>query len=260
MPARRRRPERRRRDDHAGHERWMVSYADFITLLFALFATLYALSTVDAMKLSSLVDSMKQAFDSRAVGVSANGRGILSGGQRPDLAMVTGPGGQVGLAALQKRIEQQLGSELAEIGIEMELDPRGLVISVREAGSFQVGSADLSPPAQSLLAHLGSILVGIDNNLLVEGHTDDVPIHTARFASNWELSTTRATNVIAFLVEHAHLSPSHVSAAGYAEYHPRVPNSSEANRARNRRVDLVILNPESTVESPVQSASSDTKP
>jgi chemotaxis protein MotB len=239
----------------------MVSYADFITLLFALFATLYALSTVDAMKLSSLVNSMKHAFDPQAIGADANGRGILSGGQPPNLAVGSGPGGQAGLAALQNLIERQLGPELAEKRIDMERDPRGLVISVREAGSFQVGSADLSPAAQLLLAHLGSILVGIDNHVLVEGHTDDVPIHTARFASNWELSTTRATNVIAFLVEHARLSPSHVSAAGYAEYHPRVPNSSDANRARNRRVDLVILNPETTSGAPVQpSASSDTQP
>jgi chemotaxis protein MotB len=221
----------------------MVSYADFITLLFALFATLYALSTVDARKLSSLVESMKQAFDPQALSGDQDGGRILIGRPPPNLSMGAGPGGQVGLAALQKRIEDRLGQQLAEKRIDLEIDPRGLVISIREAGSFQTGSADLSPEAQSLLAQLGSILEGIENQVLVEGHTDDVPIHTPRFASNWELSTTRATNVIAFLLEHGHLSPSHVSAAGYAEYHPQVPNSSDINRARNRRVDLVILNP-----------------
>ena len=114
---------------------------------------------------------------------------------------------------------------------------------MREAGSFPTGSADLSPVARDVLTELAATL-GTDatTKLRVEGHTDDVPILTGRFASNWELSTARATSVVTYLVQQVGLTPQRLSAAGYGEYHPRVPNATDADRARNRRVDVVILN------------------
>jgi chemotaxis protein MotB len=233
---------RRRAHEHPNHERWLVSYADFITLMFAFFTTMYAISTVDAKKLSAMVESTQEAFEPKATS-TAGGRILVGTKPMPKLSMGAGPGGEVGLADLQKQITERLAKQIAERRVEIEKDRRGLVISIREAGAFAVGSADLSGDAQSLLQDLGSVLSGIGNQVRVEGHTDDIPIHTARFASNWELSTTRATTVIAFLLEHAGVQPDHVAAAGYAEYHPRVANSSDANRTRNRRVDLIILNP-----------------
>jgi chemotaxis protein MotB len=116
------------------------------------------------------------------------------------------------------------------------------VLSIREAGSFATGSADLSLVARGLLGDVATSLREVGNFVRVEGHTDDVPIHTPRFASNWELSTARATTVVAFLLE-AGLPPRRLSAAGYGEFHPRVENDSDASRARNRRVDMVVLNP-----------------
>jgi len=218
-----------------------VSYADFITLMFAVFATLYAISTVDAQKLHSMVESTQQAFEPKA----SNASDQILVGRKPEaiLSKNAGPGAEVGLADLQRELTKRLAKEISEQRVEIEKDRRGVVISIREAGSFAVGSADLSGDARSLLLKIGTVLVGIGNQLLVEGHTDDIPIHTARFASNWELSTTRATNVIAFLLDRAKLPSDHVSAAGYAEHHPKVVNSSDANRTRNRRVDLIILNP-----------------
>jgi chemotaxis protein MotB len=243
MPRRRR---RRQAVEHMNHERWLVSYADFITLLFAFFTVMYAISTVDAKKLSSMVESTQQAFRSGASS-SAGGRILIGNKPAPKLSKGSGPGGEVGLADLQKRIAERLAKAIADKRVDIERDRRGLVISIREAGSFAVGSADLSAEARSLLEDLGSILTEVGNQVRVEGHTDDIPIHTAQFASNWELSTARATNVIAFLLEHARLSPDHISAAGYAQYHPRVANSSDANRTRNRRVDLIILNPNTEI-------------
>jgi chemotaxis protein MotB len=222
-----------------------VSYADFITLMFAVFATLYAISTVDAQKLHSMVESTQQAFEPQAS--NANSQIFVGRKPEPILSKNAGPGGEVGLADLQKELTKRLAKEIGEHRVEIEKDRRGMVISIREAGSFAVGSADLSADARSLLLEIGTVLVGIGNQLLVEGHTDDIPIHTARFASNWELSTTRATNVIAFLLDQAKLPSDHVSAAGYAEHHPKVANSSDINRTRNRRVDLIILNPASGV-------------
>lgn len=240
-----RRKARRRAVDHPNHERWLVSYADFITLMFAFFTTLYAISTVDAKKLSAMVESTQEAFEPK--GAAKGGRLLIGKPPTPKLSMGAGPGSEVGLADLQKQIVERLPKELVEQRMEIDRDRRGLVISIREAGSFSVGSADLTGDAQALLRELGSVLSGIGNQVRVEGHTDDVPIHTTLFASNWELSTTRATNVITFLLEHASLHPEHVSAAGYAEYRPKVANSSAANRTRNRRVDLVILNPATEV-------------
>jgi chemotaxis protein MotB len=236
-PGRRRR--RRRQAEHVNHERWLVSYADFITLMFAVFATLYAISTVDSKKLQSMVESAQQAFDPKAAAAATTARLDLSS-HTP--ASPRTPNAEAAFDDLQTQIVKRLAKQVADHHVEIGRDHRGLVVSIREAGSFAVGSADLSADAQVLLQEVGSILSGIDNQVLVEGHTDDVPIHTARFASNWELSTARATNVIAFLLDRGKLAPDHVSAAGYGEYHPRVPNSSDVNRTRNRRVDLIVLN------------------
>jgi len=248
-PPRSRRKKRPRQADRVSHERWLVSYADFITLLFAFFTTLYAISTVDGRKLTSMVDSMQAAFEPGAAADQPR-QGLLAGNRPPpQLSKGAGPGGEVGLADIEKRVTTALATAIAEKRVDIEIDQRGLVISVREAGSFTVGSADLSGDAQALLVELGTVLATIDNLVQIEGHTDDVPIHTTRFASNWELSTARATNVIAYLLEHAPLRPKQFSAAGYAEFHPRVPNASAADRARNRRVDIVILKP-SAADSP----------
>ncbi len=243
-----RRQKRRRAEEHANHERWLVSYADFMTLMFAFFTALYAISTVDAKKLNSMMESLQEAFQPGSA--SAQSRILVGTKPAPTLSKAAGPGGEVGLADLEKRLSKQLADAIAEKRIDIEMDRRGLVISIREAGSFPAGSSDLSDAAHALLRELRSVLTEVGNLVRIEGHTDDVPIHTARFASNWELSTARATNVIAFLLESPALRPDHFSAAGYAEYHPRVPNESDANRARNRRVDIVILNPGANAADP----------
>ncbi len=238
---RRKRP--RRPAEQPNHERWLVSYADFITLMFAFFTIMYAISTVDAEKLKSMEASIGEAFEPTASGEGEGTRILFGKEPAPELSMGAGPGGEVGLAVLQKQVTEQLAEAIAEKRIDIELDDRGLVISIREAGSFQAGSAVLAAEARTLLYEIGSILSRVGNQVRIEGHTDDIPIHTPRFASNWELSTTRATNVVAFLLERANIRPEQLSVAGYGKYRPKVANSSDANRARNRRVDLVILNP-----------------
>lgn len=222
----------------ASHERWLVSYADFITLLFAFFTTMYAISTVDARKLSTMVDSMQQAFDSSGMAVPT---------PKPP---VPRPPGATSAAALtteqrERALAQRLRERLAGSAVDVEIDHRGVVVSMREAGSFPTGSADLSAVARDVLAELAATL-GTDDSmaLRVEGHTDDVPIQTGRFRSNWELSTARATSVVTYLVEQVGVAPRRLSAAGYGQFHPRVANASDADRARNRRVDIVILNEE----------------
>jgi chemotaxis protein MotB len=230
-------------------DRWLVSYADFITLLFAFFTTMYAISTVDARKLTLVVDSMNAAFAKGDVAALPErlGTGTSPGPSKPDvLPKAVHPGSEVHtevpLEALKVRLQTQLTGQITDGLVDVEVDPRGLVVSIREAGSFGTGSADLSLVARGVLEEVAQSLHDIGNLVRVEGHTDDVPIHTPRFESNWELSTARATAVVAHFLARG-LSPARFSAAGYAEFHPRVANDSDANRARNRRVDLVILNP-----------------
>jgi chemotaxis protein MotB len=224
---------RRHTAPQPNHDRWLVSYADFITLLFAFFTTMYAISTVDARKLSRMVDSMQVAFDTegdpRAVPPAS----------RPHPAPKPHPGG----ANRQHDLARRLRERLDGTGVQVEIDRRGVVVSMREAGTFSTGRADLSPGARAVLTELARTLTGDPSlKLRVEGHTDDVPIQTGKYASNWELSTARATSVVTFLVQQAGVAPERLSAAGYGEFHPRVPNVTQDDRSRNRRVDIVILN------------------
>jgi len=239
------RRRRHRPPPHVSHERWLVSYADFITLLFAFFTTMYAISTVDAQKMSKMVASMQLA---------------LKGDPGP-LAAVPLPQAGVPqpimprldhLVELRQQLAAALQHQIQQGNVEIGVDSRGLVVSIREAGSFASGSAELSDGARALLADIAAPLSEMPHPIRVEGHPDDTPIRTSRFRSNWELSTARATQVIAYLQNELGLPAARLSAAGYGEFHPRVPNASATARAENRRVDLVILNAAtSSAEEPV---------
>ncbi len=226
---------------HPGRDRWLVSYADFITLLFAFFTTLYAISTVDEGKLAGVAQGLQQALNRDAVApdMVAHGRGISAPTvTHEDAARLAAE--RAAADEARRRLTSALAADFAADALELRDDPRGLVVSIPEAGAFAVGSADLSPAADEVLRRLAAALSTLTVPVRIEGHTDDVPIHTARFASNWELSTARATRVVALLID-AGLSPERLSAAGYSEFHPRVANDSPASRARNRRVDVVVL-------------------
>jgi chemotaxis protein MotB len=222
---------------HPAQDRWLVSYADFITLLFAFFATMYAISSVDAKKLSTVAHALQVAFDD-----SARGRSLASGsGVLPEPGSRLTPGATPA-PDIQDFVVRELEMELAAHRIDLRADRRGLVLSIPETGLFNIGSDEITPSAQELIGRIATTLATIPNSVRVEGHTDDLPIHTPRFRSNWDLSAARATRVIEFLVDRAGVAPQRLSVAGYAEFRPRVPNSSPAGRAQNRRVDLVILN------------------
>ncbi len=229
----------RRPDTAAVHrDRWMVSYADFMTLLFAFFTTMFATSNVDRAKLNSIVASMQKAFVADRAAAPAR-RGIARIGAADAARPTDGTDNGIDL---QRELQERLARELTDGHVTLGVDARGVVISLQESGSFAVGSADLTPAAREVLTKIANTLGDLDSTVRVEGHTDDVPIRTPRFASNWELSTTRATTVVQYLVSSGGLAASRLSASGYGEFHPRVPNDSAEDRARNRRVDLVILN------------------
>src|SRR5262249_27020256 len=137
---------------------------------------------------------------------------------------------------------------------DLNVDARGLVLSLPEAGSFPSGQADPTAEAQAVLAEIGRVLATVPNAIRVEGHTDDVPMKSARFGSNWELSTARATRGAVVLAGRAGVPPVRLSAAGYAEFRPRIANDSFEHRARNRRVDIVVLSADAARDEPIWEA------
>jgi chemotaxis protein MotB len=217
------------RGHHASRDRWLVSYADFITLLFAFFATLYAISKVDAQKLSSVAEGMHKAFDARQQVETGDRRAPVTADQPPSTADIE--------AALAQALSSEIGTER----LRLIVDRRGVTLSIPEAGAFAIASDELSDTAKALVSKVADTLQPFDHSLRVEGHTDDVPIHNLRFQSNWDLSAARASRVVEFLIARG-FAPARLSATGYGEYHPRVPNASAEARAANRRVDLVVLN------------------
>jgi chemotaxis protein MotB len=242
------RRRRRRVEPQVSHERWLVSYADFITLLFAFFTTMYAISTVDAQKMSKMVASMQLALKGDPGPLAA--APLPHPGVPPPIVPRLDH-----LVELRQQLAARLQHQIQQGNVEIGVDSRGLVVSIREAGSFASGSAELSDGARALLADIAAPLSEMPHPIRVEGHTDDTPIRTSRFRSNWELSTARATQVIAYLQNELGLPAARLSAAGYGEFHPRVPNASAAARAENRRVDLVILNAAtSSAEEPIGAA------
>jgi chemotaxis protein MotB len=228
-------PHRQRR--RPSHDRWLIPYADFVTLLFAFFTALYAVTSVDATRLPSMAEGVREAIGMAARGEPGSAEPAADAAPTPPEAVPTPPAP----ADVRAAIERELGEDLAAGRLEMAEDRRGLVLAIPEAFSFDTGRASLSEQASSLMARVAGVLKTLPNAVRVEGHTDNTPIHTVRFTSNWELSTARATEVVAFFVQSG-LSADRLSAAGYSEYHPRASNDSTEGRARNRRVDIVILN------------------
>jgi two-component system copper resistance phosphate regulon response regulator CusR len=145
------------------------------------------------------------------------------------------------ISVLQSELEEALRGEIALHQVSLHREAEGLVVSLREFGFFDIGSAALKPQSQPALDRIASILAIRTCKLRIEGHTDNVPIHTPQIASNWELSTNRATELVRMLITRHRFSPERLSAAGYAEYHPVASNLTARGRAQNRRVDIVIL-------------------
>jgi len=216
-----------------GHDRWLLSYADLVTLLLALFTTLYAASSIDAAKLAPIAFSLREAFD---VKPGADVRPVLTEIVPPVAVVAEAP-----REALQLRLARELAEAVRVDGVEIQRDGRGLVVSLPEKAAFGVASTDLSADARAMIRRIADAAAPVGNAIRIEGHTDDVPISTPRFASNLELSTARASAVVAYLVEAGSVPASRLSAAGYGEFHPRVANDTPEHRARNRRIDIVIL-------------------
>ncbi len=257
-------PRRKRSRGHSNHERWLVSYADFITLLFAFFVVLYASSQVDQKKVGKLALAIQIAFQDLGVFPASTTeipldpnepmpfstvQAIQNVKHNAELRRIASPPDDAlsgteqenDISTLQAELRDALHNEIALHEVAMHRESDGLVISLREFGFFDSGSATIKPESLAALNRIASILAIRTYRLRIEGHTDNVPIHNAVIASNWELSTARASAIVRVLILDHHFPPDRLSAAGYAQYHPIASNLTSQGRAQNRRVDIVVL-------------------
>lgn len=240
--------------EHVNHERWLVSYADFITLLFAFFTTLYAISTVDAKKAGKLVMSLRAVFDldpfvsdKPMLGADSTEPPSLSGTVAPRLrpirvAGIPSPNKQTKrMSRLMHRLTSMLEIYTKSDLVRVTREPRGIVVTLDAGGFFQSGSERLLPRPREALDLIAEALVAAQLPVRVDGHTDAEPVHSSRFRSNWELSTSRAVTIVSYLSQRYRYPPELLSAAGYGDTRPVAPNNNAANRAKNRRIEIVIL-------------------
>ncbi len=230
---------RKKEDEHENLERWLITYADLITLLLAFFIMMYTFSKQDAQKYQEVSEHLKTIF--------TGGSSVLKeGGASGPHVVSASPGPARTGREIEKELEKQIaamaGANEEGHKISVFRDERGIVIRIMDRAFFDEGKAELKETAKSALRKIAPILEKSEKHVRIEGHTDDVPISTAEFTSNWELSTRRATEVVRHLIEKYGFAPSRISASGYAEYRPVAANDTEQNRALNRRIEIILLN------------------
>lgn len=255
-------------ESHTNQERWLVTYSDLITLLMIFFIVMYSMSNVDAAKFRAMADSLSMTLGGATpskieLATSPSGPSVMDSGSPQQSSPVSGPesdppikieqnyaegdgNGDKDLETLTiEGIKAKLDQFAAENNIQTKLvssiEERGLVVSIQDTLLFASGSDEITPAARNILKKISTVLAATSNYIKIEGHTDNLPIHTAKFPSNWELSVLRATNVLHILMTEGGINSERLSATGYGEYRPIADNTTEAGRAHNRRVDLVIL-------------------
>lgn len=253
---------RRHTAAHENHERWLVSYADFITLLFAFFVVMFASTQSDKNKAKQVSESVREALEhgqfstaistafSTALRHPAKSPPAKVGAEPPPPPSAPSPPAPADLAKSMATLQHTLAVELAAGKLGLSLERRGLVISFRESAFFASGDDAVSPSSMVAIEKIAGEVRRVSNPLRLEGHTDAVPIHNSRFRSNWELSSARAIAMMELLHERFGLPTERMSVGGYAENAPVDTNETAEGRAHNRRVDLVVLSAEGEVAEP----------
>jgi chemotaxis protein MotB len=245
MPMNNRRRRREEPDVDKSND-WLLTYSDMVTLCLTFFVLLYSFSSIDTVKWKSLINSLQGAL------------GVMSGS---DIPTTTADENQFDMKKIdqmkveqylmyeeetkrmeeiQARLNEYLSSNDLDENISTSMEERGVIIRFQDSVLFPKSSADLYQESTVILSGLSSIFKELGNPIRIEGHTDNLPINTERFPSNWELSTTRATNVLRFLIKQG-VPGGQLSAVGYGEFRPIIANDCEENRKKNRRVDIVLL-------------------
>jgi chemotaxis protein MotB len=253
--------KRRHTVHHENHERWLVSYADFITLLFAFFVVMFATAQKDKTKAKLVAESVREALQHGQLSTTITGiinhMKVTPDGKgdsrvNPEVAASPRPEEKrppVASKDLEKTlatISELLKKEVAEGKVAIKLDQRGLVVSMRELTFFASGDDAVNPASFPIIQKIAQVVSTVPNPVRLEGHTDSVPIHNGRFRSNWELSAARSIALLEILRDQCGMPAEKLSIAGFAANAPVDTNDNPEGRSHNRRVDLVVLSAEAT--------------
>jgi len=229
---------KKKEEEHDNLERWLITYSDLITLLLAFFIMMYTFSKQDAQKYEEVSEYLRAIF--------SGGTAVLKAGAAADSKVVLPmPKESTDIQEIAKQLEKEIQGMAEATDPEHKItvlsDERGIVIRIMDRAFFDNGRAELKDSAKKALLKIAPIIKASDNQIRIEGHTDNVPISTSEFKSNWELSVRRATEVVRHLIEKYEFPPERISASGYAEYRPVAPNDTEQDRALNRRIEIILL-------------------
>ncbi|PLX33126.1 MAG: chemotaxis protein MotB [Clostridiales bacterium] len=235
---------KKKKQERGGSPAWMTTFSDLMTLLLTFFILLYSFSTLDAIKFKNVASALQN---------------VLLGEAKPTIFQNDIPPGEAPindplpieqtkvedmnteLAQLYKIVSEYVENENLQAEISVRTDRRGVIIDIKERVLFDSGKAVLKEESKEVLGKVFTLIQQFENELIIEGHTDNMPIHTSEFPSNWELSVIRAVNVLRYFTEIMDVEPGRISAAGYGKYRPIAPNENSVGRGLNRRVNILIL-------------------
>jgi chemotaxis protein MotB len=232
---------RQAKESHPNHERWVISYADFMTLLLAFFIVMFATANADKAKAKLFSEAVKAAFSqgSDSALQAAAKASVLNSSQKYDARAFVAALAE--LSTYQNLLKQSLKGEIQRGEVDVHMEKRGLIISFRQAALFDSGQAIVKPSGLPTMSKVATVILKLPNQIRLEGHTDNIPIHNDVFKNNWELSSARSIAILNLLVDKFGLQTNRLSVSGYADVAPVAANTTEEGRSRNRRVDLVVL-------------------
>jgi len=237
----------KKKEEKENGERWLLTYSDLITLLMILFVVMYAMSSVDKTKYQQLAHSLSNSLGSGGgaptmVGAGGTSTDLVGAVDNPVTDTVEASQAETNkLNDLKKQVDKYLSTSGISSSASSTIQERGLVISIRDTLIFDSGNADVKPVYEGKLVEIGKMLNAINNYIVIEGNTDSVPISTNEFKDNWSLASARADNVTRVLISKANIQPLRIASRSNGQYRPVGSNNSEAGKAANRRVDIVIL-------------------
>lgn len=231
-----------RKKKHASHEEeggeaWLLPYSDLMTLLLAVFIVLFAVSQVNEEKAQMMAGAftdqmMTQRFADAKVTAQGQTQNSTTGGAITE---------EQQMEELKAELDAKLKSENLTASVTTRIDERGLVVSLSNAIIFDPGSAEIKSENVNVLLEIADMVSIMDNYIRIEGHTDNVPMNSSQYPSNWDLSVARAANVVRLLTTESKITPDRLIAVGYGEYRPVADNSTNEGRAMNRRIDIIVM-------------------
>lgn len=234
---------KKKKEHHEEHmdETWLIPYSDMLVLLLALFIVMFSMSQVDKEKFKKVSEQFNVIFSDSGTG-SQEGSGTSISLDNSSTSEVSNTiTEQDTINEFKRMLEQEIESEGYADKVKVELDKEGLQISIQDAILFNSGDAEVLKKVTPLLLQISKMLKGLDNNIRIVGHTDNIPIKNEKFRSNWDLSAARAINVMNFMVDSGGMNPEKLSIQAYGQYMPKYNNSTEEGRAKNRRVEIFIV-------------------